>query len=193
MAVRRRWLGHRTLEDLWTTSWLAIEAATTAMVALKAAISADLVLEESGIGSWNDQIGWRYSALIGDYPLSACSGMCASLADASLAIEKQAETEFSDNHWVRDGFARAATSGRGLAELTRGPKQRERLRLLELYRERSLGSLATTLDRERAQTRHGEASKLSRCWPSRPLALETAGPRDRWPSRPVAPRRRWCC
>lgn len=126
---------------------LAIEAANKPMVALEAAISADLDPEEGGIGWWNDQIGWRYSALIGDYLLSACSGVCASLADASVAIEKHAETEFSDNHWVRDGFARAATSGRGLAELARGAKERERVRLLGLYRERSLGSLATTLDR----------------------------------------------
>lgn len=101
---------------------LAIEAANKPMVALEAAISADLDPEEGGIGWWNDQIGWRYSALSGAYLLSACSGVRASLADAPLKIEKYAETESSDQHWVRDGFARAATSGAGPGRVDLGPE-----------------------------------------------------------------------
>jgi hypothetical protein len=129
----------------------AVAGAVAALADLYQAILADLDEEGGGIRWWSPQIGWKRSALLGEYLLSSCTGTIEAITDASLAIEQFAQQEYADNHWIQGQWAevdKAGQSGNSYMEaIVRGPQQRRRARLIEMNRTASLSSLATALDR----------------------------------------------
>lgn len=134
----------------------AVSAASEALTALYQQILADLDEDGGGIGWWSPQIGWKRSALLGEYLLSSCTGVIQALTDASLAIEMFAEQEFADNHWIQARWAevdKARGSGDDFtAAISRGAYERRRARFIEMSRNGALLLLATALDRLAAVT-----------------------------------------
>lgn len=130
----------------------AVQRADDAMGRLSRAVIDDLDEIAGGVGWWNGQIGWKRSALVGEYLLASCAGVSEALMDASLAIEQFAERENADNFWLTSQWTAAGRAGaRSREEFTaasaRGPNEWKRVRLMQLYRGRGLTSLATSLDR----------------------------------------------
>lgn len=129
----------------------AVDGALKALTKLYQEILADLDEEGGGIGWWSPQVGWKRSALLGEYLLSSCTGTIQAITDASLAIEEFVQQEYADNHWIQSQWAEVDKAGRGgnsyLEAIVRGPQQQRRAHLIEMYRNGALSSLATSLDR----------------------------------------------
>jgi hypothetical protein len=65
----------------------------------------DLDPDEGGIKWMRDQLDWQRACLIGDYFMSAISGVQSSLNAAALAAKRYRERQFSDNQWISSQWA----------------------------------------------------------------------------------------
>jgi len=128
-----------------------VESATTRITALTKLVMDDLDEQDGGVGWWSDQIGWKRSALLGEYLLASCTGVATALFEASLAEDEFRKLTFADNYWIRSQWAQVDKSGSHggdyMAAIARGPHEDRRARLIDMSRTQTLGSLATALDR----------------------------------------------
>jgi hypothetical protein len=91
----------------------------------------DLDPDDGGIKWMRDQLDWQRACLIGDYFMSAISGVQSSLNAAALAAKRYRERQFSDNQWISNQWAQieklpGATPDDFLRAIQRDPKAGER-------------------------------------------------------------------
>jgi hypothetical protein len=78
-----------------------------------------------------DQLDWQRACLIGDYFMSAISGVQSSLNAAALAAKPYRERQLSDNQWISNQWSQTgklpgATPDHLLRAIQRDPKAAER-------------------------------------------------------------------
>lgn len=130
----------------------AVDEAVSAAAILKTEVAADLDPDQGGIGWWNGHIGWKESALLGEYLLSSCEGVGTSLVQASLATQQYKQTEYAQNHELVRRWGALAEAHRPQEEFigaleALGKKGREREDLLQTWSQHGLLSLSQALDR----------------------------------------------
>lgn len=140
------WHGRRVMDYVGR-----VEPATTSITVLSGLVMEDLDEDRGGVGWWTDQIGWKRSALLGEYLLASCAGIATALFEASLAEEQFRQLTYADNSWIRGQWTQVDKSGSyggdHIAAIVRGPREDRRSRLIDMNRTQTLGSLATGLDR----------------------------------------------
>lgn len=115
-------------------------------------VDADLDETGGGIGWWTPQIGWKHSALLGDYLLASIHGIPSSLKQANLAITKYDQTEHAQNHALRTEWATIRARGGSIDDLVSagqnlGRQGAERELLLTAWNDHAITSMAQALDR----------------------------------------------
>ena len=66
---------------------------------------ADLDLEGGGIRWMQHQLDWQRGCLIGEYFLSAVTGVRGSIYAAALSADRFREKQHADNHWLASRWA----------------------------------------------------------------------------------------
>lgn len=129
-----------------------IDQAQAACQRLEDFVDADLDETGGGIGWWTTQIGWKHSALLGDYLLASIHGISSSLQQADLATRKYRETEYAQNHALRNEWAKIRAHQGTIDDFVGaghnlGPAGTERELLLTTWNDHAITSMAQTLDR----------------------------------------------
>lgn len=126
----------------------AIQQATR----LRDSVFATLDLEKGGIGFITDQIGWRHSALLGEYLLSSIDGVSESLNTAARAADEYQRTQIAENMaWGKAlkelGDHIPESEKIGLAKQALGEESTARDEKMRIYADHVLISLGQALDR----------------------------------------------
>lgn len=126
---------------------LQIKSAIDASQMLHNSVFSDLDENKGGIGWMTDQIGWKHSALIGDYLLSSISGVESALSTSALCNEKFQEIEFTLNMRIVRLQRSSPTSPDVIQpELSKVLHSQDN-ELLHVFTDHSIISLAQALDR----------------------------------------------
>jgi hypothetical protein len=75
-------------------------AAIAALQSLYNEVFADLDADGDGISWMRDQLDWQRACLIGNYFMSAISGVQSSLRAAAFSAKRYRQKEFADNNWI---------------------------------------------------------------------------------------------
>jgi hypothetical protein len=94
-------------------------------------IFADLDPDLGGIRWMRDQLDWQRASLIGDYFMSAISGVQSSLNAAANAAKRYRQREYTDNQWISGQWGQTrkqpgATPDDFFRDIQRDPKAMER-------------------------------------------------------------------
>lgn len=75
-------------------------AAVAALQSLYNEVFADLDADRGGIRWMRDQLDWQRACLIGEYFMSAISGVQSSLRAAAFSAKRYRQKEYADNDWI---------------------------------------------------------------------------------------------
>ena len=124
-----------------------IEAASSAADDLFQVVIDDLDTTRGGIGWMTEQIGWKYSALIGEYLLSSVQGVKKSLAESELSIAQYSSLEHSQNTKLAKAEQSLPTKDGLVPDDMRTVIESPNERLMDIFHDHALVALSQALDR----------------------------------------------
>lgn len=133
----------------------AVHSATSAALNLMNEIQDDLDIDQGGIIWWRGYVGWKVSAELGEYLLSACSGVAEAMIKASLAVKEHGEVSFARDDALVRAWRQIGERGGSLDEMlgahrTLGDAGQRREDRIDAWSEQTIVSLAQALDRAAA-------------------------------------------